>query len=107
MNFRLQGVTGFCITVTGFFFCVNVIRLPKQMAMSPNQNAEQNSNLKTSDKSYERVEHLKHFGTTLKNQNSINEELKSRLKLENACYDSVQNLLSSRLLSKNVNIKIY
>jgi len=42
----------------------------------------------------------------LTNQNSIEEEIKSRLKLGNACYYSVQNLLSSRLLSKNLKIKI-
>ena len=41
------------------------------------------------------------------NQNSIQEEIKSRLKLGNACYLSVQNLLSYILLSKNVKIKIY
>ena len=35
------------------------------------------------------------------------EEIKSRLKSGNACYHSVQNLLSSRLLSKNLKIKIY
>ena len=34
-------------------------------------------------------------------------EIKSRLKLGNACYHSVQNLLSSSLLSKNLKIKIY
>jgi len=39
--------------------------------------------------------------------NSIQEEIKSRLKLGNAYYYSVQNLLSSRLLSKNLKIKIY
>ena len=50
---------------------------------------------------------FKYLGTTLTNQNSIQEEIKSRLKLENACYHSVQNLLSSTLLSKNVKIKIY
>ena len=43
----------------------------------------------------------------LTNQNSIQEEIKSRLKLGNACYHSVQNLLSSSLLSKNLKIKIY
>ena len=37
----------------------------------------------------------------------IAEEIKSRLKSGNACYHSVQNLLSSRLLSKNLKIKIY
>ena len=41
------------------------------------------------------------------NQNSIQEEIKSRLKSGNACFQSVQNLLSSSLLSKNVKIKIY
>jgi len=44
---------------------------------------------------------------TLTNQNSIQEEIKSRLKLGNASYYSVQNFLSSRLLSKNLKIKIY
>ena len=43
----------------------------------------------------------------LTNQNSIQEEIKSRLKLGNACYYSVQNLLSFRLLSTNLKIKIY
>jgi hypothetical protein len=46
-------------------------------------------------------------GTTSTNQNSIQEEVKSRLKSRNACYYSVQNLLSSRLLSKNLKIRIY
>ena len=45
------------------------------------------------------------FGTTLTNQNSIQKEIKSRLKSGNACYYSVQNLLSSSFLSRN--IKIY
>jgi len=55
----------------------------------------------------ERVEEFKYLGTTLKNQNSIQEEIKSRLKVGNACYYSVQNLLSSRSLSKNLKIKTY
>jgi hypothetical protein len=53
------------------------------------------------------VEEFIYLGTTLTNQNSIHEEIKSRLKLENTCYFSVQNLLSSSLLSKNLKIKIY
>jgi hypothetical protein len=53
------------------------------------------------------VEEFKYLGTTLKNQNSIQEEIKSRLKLGSACYYSVQNILSSSLLYKNVKIKIY
>ena len=43
---------------------------------------------------------------TLTNQNFIQEEIKCRLKLGNACYYSVQNLLSSSLLSKTLKIKI-
>ena len=41
------------------------------------------------------------------NQNSIQEEIKCRLKAGNSCYYSVQTLLSSRFLSKNLKIKIY
>jgi len=44
---------------------------------------------------------------TLTNQNSIQEEIKSRLNSGNACYYSVKNLLSSRLLPKNLKIKMY
>ena len=47
------------------------------------------------------------FGKTLTNQNSIQEEIKSRLKSGNAYYHSVQNPMSSSLLSKNLKIKIY
>jgi len=56
---------------------------------------------------FERVEEFKYLGTTLTNQNSIAEEIKSRLRTGNACYHSVQNVLSSRLLSKNLKIKTY
>ena len=41
------------------------------------------------------------------NKNSIQEEIKCRLKAGNSCYYSVQTLVSSRLLSKNLKIKIY
>ena len=56
---------------------------------------------------FKRVEEFKYLGTTLTNQNSIAEEIKSRLMSGSACYHSVQNLLSSRLLYKNLKIKIY
>jgi len=56
---------------------------------------------------FEMVEEFKYLRTTLTHQNSIPEEIKSSLRLGNACYHSVQNLLSSRLLSKNLKIKIY
>jgi hypothetical protein len=45
--------------------------------------------------------------TSVTNQNLIQEETKRRLNSGNACYLSVQSLLSSRLLSKNLKISIY
>ena len=63
--------------------------------------------MRTDNRSFERVEQFKYLGTTLTNESSIQEEIKSRLKSENACCYSVQNLLSSRLLSGNLKIKIY
>ena len=50
---------------------------------------------------------FKYLETTLTYKNSIQEEIKSRFNSGNACYHSAQNLLSSKLLSKNMNIKIY
>jgi len=77
--------------------------------MSRDQNAGRSHSMKTDNtsSSIEREEDFKHLGKTLTNQNSIQEEIKSRLKLGNACYYSVQNLLSSSLLFKNLKIKIY
>ena len=63
--------------------------------------------MKTDNSSIERVEEFKYLGTTLIYKNSIQEEINSRLKLGNACYYSVQNPLSSSLLSKKLKIKIY
>ena len=63
--------------------------------------------VKTDNSSIEMAEEFKYLGTTLTNKNSIQEEIKSRLKLENACCYSVQNLLSSSFLSKKLKIKIY
>jgi hypothetical protein len=48
-----------------------------------------------------------YFETTLTNQNSIHEDIKSRWKSGNACNHSVQNLLPCSLIFKNVNIKIH
>ena len=63
--------------------------------------------MKVGISSIETVEEFKYLGTTLTNQSSIQEEITSRLKLGNACYHSVQNLLSSSLLYKNLKIKVY
>jgi hypothetical protein len=57
--------------------------------------------------SFGRVEHFKQLGTTPTNQNSIQDEIKSRLKFGNVRYHLMQNLLSSGLLSKNIKIPVY
>ena len=79
----------------------------KYMIMSRDQNAGLSHSVKIDSSSIERVEEFKYLATTLTNKNSIQEEFKNRLKLGNACYYSVQNLLSSSLLPKNLKIKIY
>jgi len=75
--------------------------------MSRDKTAGRSHNMKIDNRSFEMVEEFKYLETTTKNQNSIQEESKSRMKSGNACYHSVQNLLSSSLLTKNLKIKIY
>ena len=74
--------------------------------MSRDQNAARSHSVRIDNSTFERVEEFKYLGKNLTNQNSIPEEIKSRLRSGNACYHSVQNILSSRLLSKNLKIKI-
>ena len=63
--------------------------------------------LKIDNSSIERVEQFRYLGTTLTNQNSNLEEIKSRFKSGNAFYHSVQNLFSSTLIFKYIKIKIH
>jgi len=58
----------------------------KYMVMSRDQNAGRSHNMKIDNKSFVRVEQVKCLGTTITNQNYIQEEIKSRLKSGNACY---------------------
>jgi len=61
----------------------------KYMIMPRDQNAGRSHSMKTDNSSIERAEEFKYLGTTLTNQNSIQEEIKTRLKVGNACYYSV------------------
>jgi hypothetical protein len=82
----------------------------KYMVMSRDQHAVKKITyiyIYMGNKSFERVEHFKYSGTSRTNQNSFHEEIKCRLQSGNACYYSVQNLLSSSLPSKNIKVKIY
>jgi hypothetical protein len=77
------------------------------MIMSCHPNSGQNQNIRIANESFENVAKFKYLGTTLTNQNDIRDEIKNRLNSWNACYHSVQNLLSSHLIPKNLKIKIY
>jgi hypothetical protein len=77
------------------------------MLLSLHQNAGQNHDIKIVNRCFENVAQFKYFGTTIRNENLILEEIKRRLNSDNAYYHFVENLLSSRLMSKNIKIKIY
>jgi hypothetical protein len=79
----------------------------KYTFMSRHQIAGQSNYIRAANKSFEKVAKFKYLGSTLTDRNCIHEEIRSRLSSGNACYHAVQNLLSSRLLSRNVKIKIY
>jgi hypothetical protein len=76
------------------------------MSMSHEQNAGQKSQHKAVSESFESVAKFGYLGTALTNQNYIYTEIKSRLTAGNACYHLFEILLSSCLLSKDINIEI-
>jgi hypothetical protein len=77
----------------------------KYMLLSPHQEAGKNHNIKIANRSTKNVAQFKYLGTTVTNQNWIHKEI--NLSFSNACYHSVQTLLSSCMLSKQIKIKIY
>jgi hypothetical protein len=81
------------------------IEKSKYMLMSHCKNAGQKSSTKIG--SFEAVAKFKYRGKTVTYQNCMHEEIKCRLNSENGCYHSVQSILSSRVLSRNVKVKIY
>jgi hypothetical protein len=58
-------------------------------------------------RSSENMAQFRYLGTTITNQNLIQEEIRRRLNSGNACYHSFQNLLYPRMLSKSIKIRIY
>ena len=73
--------------------------------MSRDQKAGQIHSIKI-DKYSEMLEHFKYLGTTLTNQISIQEEIKSRLKSENIAVIWCRIFLF-KFVHKNIKIKIY
>jgi hypothetical protein len=79
----------------------------KYVLLSRNQIAEQNDDIKIVDRSFENFAQFKYMEATVASEHMIQEEIKRRLNSNNACHHSVQNQLSSRVLSKIVKIRIY
>ncbi|KAJ4443700.1 hypothetical protein ANN_05375 [Periplaneta americana] len=79
----------------------------KYMIMSRDQNIVRNGNIKIGDLSLEEVQKFKYLGATITNINDTREEIKRRINMGNACYYSVEKLLSSSLLSKSLKVRIY
>jgi hypothetical protein len=67
------------------------------MLMSRSQKVGQKRSIKIANRSFENVAKFKYLGTTLTDQNHMHEEINSRLNLGNACYHSVESLLSLRV----------
>ena len=76
----------------------------KYMEIGRHRGMMANAHIKIGSNSYEKLKTFKYLGSFLTNQNSVQEEIKCRLKAGNSCYYSVQTLLSSRLYSKNLKI---
>ncbi|KAJ4442605.1 hypothetical protein ANN_04194 [Periplaneta americana] len=79
----------------------------KYMIMSRGQNIVRNGTITIGDLSFEKVEKFKYLGATVTNINDTREEIKHRINMRTACYYSVEKLLSSNLLSKNLKVRIY
>jgi hypothetical protein len=75
----------------------------KYVVIFREQNAEQNSNIKERNKSFERMSNLKYLGAKLTNQNASVNTFKSRLNSGNICYNLVQ--IFSHFLSKKHSFK--
>ena len=65
----------------------------KYMEIGRHRDIIANAHIKIGSNSYEKVETFKYLGSLLTNHNSIQEEIKCRLKAGNSCYYSLQTLL--------------
>ena len=57
--------------------------------------------------SFEKVEMFRYLGVTVTNTNDICEEIKHKINMGNACYYSLENILSSHLLSEKLKVNTY
>ena len=95
-----KSVGNVCKTEESLSLLLTYFRLPFCVARKLVIIELMSDSVRMDNSTFERVEEFKYLGTTLTNQNAIQAEIKSILRSGNACYYSVRNLLSSRLLSE-------
>jgi hypothetical protein len=83
------------------------INIENRTLLSRHQNAGQNRDIIIANRSFENVLPPRYSAMAVSDQNSIHKEIKSRLYSDNACYNSLQNLLCSSILFKKEYIRIY
>ena len=79
----------------------------KYMITSHQQNTLQNQNIVIENLSFEKVEKSKYLGVMVTNTNDIHKEIKCRINIGDACYYSIEKILSSRLISKKLKVNTY
>ena len=79
----------------------------KYMITSRQQNIVQNQNILSENLSFEKVEMFKYQGIMVTNTNDIRKEINRRINMGNACYYSLEKILSSHLLSKKLKVNTY
>jgi hypothetical protein len=79
----------------------------KCILLSRHQNAKKSLHIKRTNRPLENVAQFKYFTITVTNLNLIHEKMKRGLNSGNVCYHSVENMLSSHVLYKNIKIRIY
>jgi hypothetical protein len=82
-------------------------RRNRSTTLSRHQTAGQNYDIKIGSRWFENVAQFRYLGTIVTYETLIQEKIKRRLFPGNVCYHSVQKLLSSRLLSKHIKVRIY
>jgi len=77
------------------------------MIISQNTGNEGDKSIRISYEVIEKINKFKYLGTYVTSKTEVTEKLKSRLVSGNACFYSVQKLLTSRLISRKLKLKIY
>jgi len=83
------------------------INKTKYMITKRKTGNEGNKNIRIRNEVIEKVNKFKYLEAYVTSKNEVTEEIKSRLVSRNACFYSVQKLLTSRLISRKLKLKIY